>query len=183
MYPLRCGLLSYVSGLMKERLSIDGRGEQVTIRWRHAGLVDIFAWVALPMAAAWGIGSALGRETVLGMRVLPMSWTVTGVFWTVIAVVGLHLAFNRGVQISIDGARISYAYMVVPPVRRSWRRDQLQGISVETREDALAESGPDGRTPRDSCLRVCFRDAAPLVIRGLSHEDAEKVRAELQRNA
>jgi len=157
-------------------LKIDQREAVTTIRWNHLGVAEVIGWVAVPMMAVWGIASARGLEMVFGMRVLPMSALATSIYWSGLAVVALHLTFNRRVQLTSSQDEITYAFRLFPAVRRTWPREQLASVLVQTREDSIAETGAAGQSIENTRLIIRLHDTRDLVIRGLSDEDAKLVR-------
>lgn len=166
--------------LLGNRLKIDRRDGVTTIGWGHVGVVEIFGWVLVPMMTAWGIASALGRDMVLGMRVIPMNSLATVIYWSGLALLVLHLAFNRRVELTSADDRISYQFRRFPGVRRTWPREHLAAVLVSTREDPLAESPAGIQRVENTQLRVRVHGASDLVIRGLSDDDARQVKAHLE---
>lgn len=156
-------------------LRIDETAGVSTVRWRRLGVLDIFGFVVVPIAGIWGIASAIGMEEILDRRVIPMSPLATAIFWTVVVGLALHLAFNRTASLKIEREKIHYRGGRVLARQRTLDRSSGIRVLIDTREDAIAESLPDGRTPSTTTLRITAPSQTPIVIKDLSEESARAV--------
>jgi hypothetical protein len=156
-------------------LRIDETAGVTIVRWRRLGLLDIAGFVVVPLAVIWGAASALGAEEILDMRVIPMSAIAAAIYWTVVAGLALHLALNRTASLRIEPGKIHYRGGRVLARQRTLDSSGGVRVQIDTREDAIAESFPDGRSPSTTTLQITAPPQAPIVITDLSEESAREV--------
>jgi len=138
-------------------------------------MADIIALVGLPMALAWGIASALGVEELFDTRVILMSTTATAIYWIVVALLAVHFAVNRSASIVVSPSEILYRVGRVPGRARVVERQGSVTISIETREDPIAESDA-GRSIEHTTLSIRGSYGGAIVIDDLSEGDARRVK-------
>lgn len=156
------------------RLRIHRDEDATTILWRRLTAVDIVAAVVLPLAAVWGIASALGAEEIAGMRVLAMPPLATAIYWAIVAGPSLHFVLNRGASLHLTPETIAYRVGRWPGRTRTVERPGAR-VSIHTRENQLAETNA-GRPIEETTLTIQTDRAPPLRIDDLSEADAQQVR-------
>ncbi len=171
------GWLRHVLG---DRLRVEEGRQTCTIRWRRFTAVDVVASFALPVASAWGIASAAGLDAISDMKVIPMSPLATVVYWAVVALFTVHFVFNRRASLVVRPSEILYQLGRVPGRVRAVDRQGSVLVSIETREDPIAESDAAGRTPDRTTLSIRGRRGR-IDIDDLSEDDARRVSALIER--
>ncbi len=169
--------------LRGQRLAVHKGDGASLIRWRRVVLVDIVACFVVPFATAWGIASAVGLEELSDVKVIGMSLEVTVVYWSVLVLLVTHLVFNRTASLSVTASQVVYRIGRMPGRVRVVERTGPLSISMETREDPIAESDASGRTPDRTLLTIHVWGGPRIVIDDLSEDNAILVKDLLEGQA
>ncbi len=162
--------------MLGPRLRIHEGSQISTARWRRVSIADIFAVFALPLALGWGGASALGVEEIFDIRVIPMSTTATVIYWAVVALLAAHFVANRSVLLVVGPSEITCRVGRVPGRVRVVERQGSVTVSIETREDAIAETSA-GQSIDHTTLSIRGAYGGVIVIDDLSEDDARRVEA------
>jgi len=159
----------------KKRLRIREKDGTTVIQWRKLTVVSLIVVFIIPMSSIWAIGSAMGKEEIIGLRVLPMSLMATVLLWSCIALMSLHVLFNQSSKLVINAHQLSYRKRAFPPISKTIPLNAVASITLEEKDDPIAESSGN-MTPTICKLTIHSGTGKRIRIRGLSMEDMETVR-------
>ena len=151
------------------------------IRWWKFDFLSIFLAFYLFIHFLVAIAGALGYKEVWDIEVVEFSRKGTILWWSLGGLGLLHLLFNRVVSLKITENENVYRIGFIPGVIKRFKSSNIKNIDIKTRT-SLAES-PTGTEDMDYfILRIYLKGRRrPVRIRGLSKEDALRVKEQLER--
>lgn len=159
----------------RKRLQITGTADETIIKWWSIGFWDIIIVFVLPFMLMIGISELLGYKELFGrIEIIQLNLTARVIFWSLVAVMVLHLFKNRIAVLKISNARLLYKKGVIPGVKINVPLSDISSASVESYEDPIAESsiGIDNTEYR---LVITFTKGKKKKIKGLSEKDANQL--------
>lgn len=134
--------------MLGPQLQIDRNADRTRVTWYRLSVIEIMLAFVLLIGVVWGIGSAAGAEEILGLRILQMTTFATLIYWTITAVLTVHLLFNRKSQLHIDASGLTLRKRPFPPIVRHFPRNEIREITSKRAEKyhESASAAPEGDT-------------------------------------